>query len=301
MNKGKKTKSFRRSNNLRKALIHFGLFLVVLFCLLPVMLIISGSFTSQQAIEEFGYRVLPRQATLNAYSFLLKQPQKILRAYGISGIVTFIGTICGTLFTGMLAYSLSRKDFVFRKMLSFLVFFTLLFNGGMVPLYILVTNYLHLNNTIWALILPLMINPFFVLVMRTFFNEIPQDYIDAAMLDGAGEMAIFFRVIVPLAKPAFATIGMMYLLIFWNDWYSALLFITEPELYPLQFMLHQVLANVQFLQQNIHNVSSVDLANLMIETMRMAMAVVAAGPVTLIFLYFQKYFVRGLTVGGLKG
>jgi putative aldouronate transport system permease protein len=219
----------------------------------------------------------------------------------VSGLVTAIGTVSGTLFTAMLAYAISRQDFIFRKLFSFLVFFTLLFSGGLVPLYILVTNYLKINNTIWSLILPLMINPFFVLVMRTFFKEIPQEYIDAAMLDGAGELGIFFRIVTPLAKPAFATIGMMYLLIFWNDWYSALLFITEPELYPLQFMLHQVLANVQFLQQNIHNVTSFDLANLMIETMRMAMAVIAAGPVTLVFLFFQKYYVRGLTVGGLKG
>jgi putative aldouronate transport system permease protein len=294
-------RSYRKSNIIRKLLIHLIILAVVLLFLVPVALIITGSFTSQQAIEEHGYRLIPREFTLEAYRFLLRQPQKILRAYGVSGLVTAIGTVSGTLFTAMLAYAISRQDFIFRKLFSFLVFFTLLFSGGLVPLYILVTNYLKINNTIWSLILPLMINPFFVLVMRTFFKEIPQEYIDAAMLDGAGELGIFFRIVTPLAKPAFATIGMMYLLIFWNDWYSALLFITEPELYPLQFMLHQVLANVQFLQQNIHNVTSFDLANLMIETMRMAMAVIAAGPVTLVFLFFQKYYVRGLTVGGLKG
>lgn len=285
----------------RKALIHLFMMGVVFLFLVPVVLIISGSFTTQEAIDNYGYRLIPRGFTTEAYSFLFKNPIKILRAYGVSTLVTGIGTILGTLFTSMLAYSLSRQEFKFRKPISFIVFFTLLFNGGMIPTYILVTNYLKINDTIWALILPIMVNPFFVLIMRTFFKEIPRDYIDAAMIDGAGELVIFAKVIVPLATPAIVTIGMLYFLVFWNDWYSALLFISDPQLYPLQYMLHQVLANAQFVQQNIHNISSSELANLMIETIRMAMAVVAAGPATLVFLFLQKYYVRGLTVGGLKG
>jgi len=296
-----KVKSYKKNTQRKKIFLHLIMLGIVLLFLVPVVLIISGSFSSQTSIDEIGYRLIPRDPTLEAYKFLFSRPEKIFHAYGVSILITGIGTFFGTLFTGMLAYSLSREDFIFRKLFSFIVFFTLLFNGGMIPLYILVTNYLKINNTIWALILPVMINPFFVLIMRTFFKEIPRDYIDAAMLDGAGELGIFFKIIVPLAKPAFATIGMLYLLLFWNDWYSALLFISDPKLYPLQFLLHQTLANVQFLQQNIHNVSSSDLATMMIETMRMAMAVIAAGPVTLAFLFLQKYYVRGLTVGGVKG
>ena len=290
----------RTRERLFRFYIHLSLLAVAFLYLIPIILIISGSFTTNTAIDEYGYRLIPRQITLEAYRFIFYQPEKIARSYLISSLVTLIGTVMGTLFTAMIAYTLTRKDFVLRRILSFMVVFTLLFNGGIVPLYILVTRYLKLNDTLWALILPLLINPFLILVLRTFINEIPQDYFDAAMLDGAGEIRIFLEIVIPLAKPAIVTTGMMYLLIFWNDWFLALLFISKSELFPLQYMLHQVLANVQFLQQNIHNVSSTDLANLMLETMRMAMAVVAVGPITLLLIFFQKYFVRGMTIGGIK-
>jgi putative aldouronate transport system permease protein len=290
----------RIKEKLYRFYMHLALIAIAFLFFAPLVLIISGSFTTSSAIDDFGYRLIPRQITLEAYRFIFYQPEKIARSYLVSSLVTLIGTGLGTLFTAMIAYTLSRKNFFLRKVLSFAVVFTMLFNGGIVPLYILVTRYLKLNDTLWALILPLLINPFLILILRTFFKEIPQDYFDAAMLDGAGEMQIFTNIIIPLAKPAIITTAMMYLLIYWNDWFLALLFISKPELYPLQYMLHQVLANAQFLQQNIHNVSSADLANLMLETMRMAMAVVAIGPITLLLVFFQKYFVQGMTIGGIK-
>jgi putative aldouronate transport system permease protein len=285
----------------RKLGIHAIMVTIAILSLFPAALIISGSFSSNDAIINSGYRLWPQDFSMDAYTFLFKQPEQIRQSYLVSTATTLIGTCLGLLFSAMFAYAISRSTFRLRNILAFIVFFTLLFNGGMVPLYILVTKYLNLRDTIWALILPLLINPFFILILRTFFKDLPQDYIDAAMVDGAGEWRIFFQIAAPLAKPALATIGMFYLLVYWNDWFHALLFINKPELMPLQYTLHQILANVQFIQQNMQTISSADINLMLVETIRMAMAVIAAGPATIAFLFFQKYFVRGLTIGGLKG
>ena len=202
-----------------------------------------------------------------------------------------------------LAYPLSRDDFKYRNILAFLVFFTLLFNGGLVPTYILMVKYLHIKNTIWAHIFPYMLTAFFVLLMRTFFQQLPKSFIDSAKLDGASELRILLQIIAPLSKPVLASVGLLSLLRYWNDtWWTGMLYIDDPDFKTLPQLLQEIMSSIQFLatqaaSQNI----KVDLSALPSETARMAICVLAIGPVILIFPFFQKYFVRGLTVGAIKG
>ena len=211
--------------------------------------------------------------------------------------VTAVGTAGGLLISSLLAYALSRQDYKFRGPLSFFVFFTLLFNGGMVPFYIVVTRYLGLKDNILALILPYMVTAWYVLILRTSFAQLPKDLLDAGRIDGAGEWRIFFQIVVPLSKPVLATIGLFFILRYWNDWFLALLFIDSGALYPLQYLLYVLMTNITFLASNPQTTGIA----IPVQSARMAMAVLAFGPALFAFLLLQKYFVRGITIGGLKG
>jgi len=299
--KRKDTRSLRRTQRSRSIVVHLIVGLIALITILPPVIIISGSLSDSQAILEKGFRPWPLNFSLEAYRYVLKDFEQLLQSYKVSFIVSFVGTSVGLTITAMLSYALSRKIFKFGKILVVFVLFTMVFRAGTVPFYILVVQVLHLKDTIWALILPGLVNPWFILLLRAYFRALPNEYYDAAKVDGAGEFTIFTRVAVPLAKPALATIAMFYIIGYWNDWFTPLLFIDSPQLTPLQYMLHRMLENVIFLQRNMQNLSLSDLALLPTQSLRMAMAVLAAGPMTLIFLFFQRYFVRGLTLGGLKG
>jgi putative aldouronate transport system permease protein len=264
---------------------------------LPMLLILSISFSDEREIALNGYRLWPQGFTLFAYEYILQQPGQILRAYGVTAFVTVVGTLSGLLICSLLAYPLSRQDYILRRPLSFYVFFTLLFNGGMVPFYILMTRYLGLKDNILALILPYMVTAWYVLILRTSFAQLPIDLLDAARIDGAGEWRIFFQIVLPLSKPVLATIGLFFVLRYWNDWFLALLFMNRADLYPLQYLLYVLMTNINVLASNPQTVG----IPIPVQSTRMAMAVLAFGPALFTFLLLQKHFVRGITIGGLKG
>ncbi|MBV7338135.1 carbohydrate ABC transporter permease [Chloroflexi bacterium TSY] len=287
----------RTKQNAGIFLVHIALTLVGLACLIPMILVVSVSFSDEKALALEGYRLYPVGFTTFAYTYILKNPQQIIGAYGVTALVTIVGTFVGLIVCALLAYPLSRKDFKFRGILSFYVFFTLLFNGGMVPFYILVTQYLGLKDNILALILPYLATAWYVLILRTSFAQLPEELLDAARIDGAGEWRIFFRIVIPLSKPVLATIGLFFVLRYWNDWFMALLFIDEPKLYPLQYLLQVLMRNMSVLASNPQTMGE----PIPTQSARMAMAVLAFGPALFVFLLLQKYFVRGITIGGLKG
>ncbi len=288
---------YRTQALLGQWLVHGILILIGLACLIPMMLVISISLSSEKALVEQGYHLLPVGFTTSAYDYILQQPGQMLQAYGVTGFVTIVGTGVGLLLSAMLAWPLARQDFRLRGPLSFYVFFTMLFGGGMVPFYILVTRYLGLKDNVLALILPYLVTAWYVLILRTSFAQLPTELLDAARIDGAGEWRIFFRIVLPLSKPVLATIGLFYVLRYWNDWFLALLFINDAVLYPLQYLLYVLMRNITFMASNPQT-TGIPIPT---QSARMALAVLAFGPALFTFLLLQKYFVRGITIGGLKG
>ncbi|MDR0642713.1 MAG: carbohydrate ABC transporter permease [Treponema sp.] len=281
-----------------------GIFVLIsLICVVPLLLVLSASFTTDAALSANGYALIPKEFSVSAYSYIFRKPQQIINAYQVTILVTVVGTLISLLCTGMFGYVISRKDYALQKLFSFILLFTLLFNGGMVPSYIMITRYYHLKDTLLVLILPGVISPWNVFLMRGFFSDLSSSLIDAAKIDGASETRIFFRIIVPISKPAFATIGLFVAFAYWNDWWRSLLYIDNPRLVSLQFYLYRIMANIQLLLTTMREVgsSAVNIAELPGETARMALCVLAAGPMLFIFPFFQKYFVRGLTIGAVKG
>lgn len=265
--------------------------------LIPLIMILSGSFTEEATLVNTGYQLIPPKFSVEAYRWLWNDPSMLLNAYGVTLFVTLFGTCLSLVITAMLAYTLSRKNFKLRGIFTFFVFFTLLFNGGLVPYYINMSRVLGLKNSLGSLILPYLVMPFNVLLLRTYFSTLPKELFDAARIDGAGEFRIFFQIAVPLSTPALATIGLFSMLQYWNDMYQALLFIENQYLYPLQFTLYKLLVNTQMLN-DLAVQSGQPVPHL---SVTMAMAVIAIGPVIVAFLFVQKYFVRGITLGSIKG
>ncbi|NMA84550.1 MAG: carbohydrate ABC transporter permease [Epulopiscium sp.] len=276
-----------------------------LLCVLPFILVVMISFTDEKTLLLNGYRLFPEKFSLAAYAYIFQAGDQLLHSYGITIFITIVGTILSVLITGLYAYALSRDSFKYRKLFNFLAFFTMLFGGGLVPTYIVCTNILHLRDSIWALILPMILNPFFIIVLRTFFKtSIPDSVVESAYIDGAGEWRIFFQIVFPLSLPGLATIGLFSALGFWNDWFNALLYIDNPKLIPLQYLLMRIENSMDFLIQNATKLSSSQSATILQslprETTRMAMVVLATVPIALAYPFFQKYFVQGLTIGAVK-
>ena len=274
--------------------------LMAIVCLIPFILLISGSFTSEQWIRFHGFGLIPGEFSTEAYNIIFKTPQRIVRAYGVSIFVTAVGTGVGLLLTAMSAYVISRKDFKYRNWFSFFFYFTTLFSGGMVSTYIFYIQYLHLKDSLLALILPMMFNVFYLLIMRTFVNNIPFALIESAKIDGAGEWRIFFTIILPLLKSGLATIGLFLALGYWNDWYNAMLYMNTEAKYPLQYMLYAIQQQTQALA-SIASQAGIQVANLPSSSLKLAMAVVATGPIVIVYPFVQKYFVAGITIGSVKG
>ncbi|MDQ8734407.1 carbohydrate ABC transporter permease [Paenibacillus sp. LHD-38] len=291
-----------KTNDMNQTVVHAIFIILVVLCLFPFVLLIMSSFTEESAIVSNGYSFWPSEFSLDAYSYLWIQKAAMFNSYGITILITIIGTFVGLLISALLAYPLSRRDLPMRSILSFLVFFTLLFNGGLVPTYLIYTEVFHMKNTLMALIIPgLLTNGFFILLIRTFFaNSIPVQIIESAYIDGATEFKIFYRMVLPLSLPILATIGLMLTINYWNDWFNGLIYITEPKLFSIQNLLNRMLVNIQFLQQN--NLGGQQMAaNPPMNSVRMAMAVIGILPLILIYPFFQKYFVKGLTIGAVKG
>jgi putative aldouronate transport system permease protein len=287
---------YRLENLLGKVVVHAVLTFVSLACFLPLMLVIAASFTSDAALIRHGYTLLPTEFSTYAYEFVLADAPRILHAYGVTLIVTAVGSVVALLVMSMLAYALSSKRLKIRKWLSFFVLFTLLFSGGLVPTYVLITQMLQMKNSLLVLILPIMVVPTYVLILRTYFAGLPVDLLDAARIDGAGEWRIFFQIVIPLSTPVLATIGLFCVLLYWNDWYSALLYIDNPQLYPLQYYLYTILVDITSLSSGYQAQS----APVPAQSARMALAVLAIGPIVFAAFFAHRYFVRGITIGALK-
>lgn len=279
---------------------YFIIGVLAIICLVPFILLISGSFTSEQLIRLEGYSILPREFSMEAYRIIFKYPEKIIRAYGVSIFISFAGTAAGLFITTMASYVISRKDFRYRNIISFFFYFTTLFNGGMVSTYIFYIQYLHLKDSYLALILPGLFNVFYLLIMRTFVATIPTALAESARIDGAGEFVIFIKIILPLLKSGLATIGLFMLLAYWNDWYNAMLYINTPTKYPLQYMLYDMLMQSQALAR-IASMAGIKVQDMPTNSLKLAMAVVATGPIILAYPFVQKYFVKGITIGSVKG
>ena len=286
---------------LSKGIISLVFIVVSLCCVIPLLYIVSASFTSEASLSINGYSLFPKDFSMMAYEYIFRTPKQLINSYGVTIFVTIVGTAFSLLFTSMLGYVIARKDFKFHSLLSFLVLFILLFNGGMVPTYILINNYYHLSNSVFAMILPYIIMPWHVFLMKNFFADSPLSLIEAAKIDGAGEIRIFFQIIAPIFKPGFAAVGLLIAFTYWNDWWLSLMYITDASLYSLQYYLYSVMNNITFLTQALQVGISVDSSNLPSESARMALCVLAAGPMLVIFPFFQKYFVKGLAVGAVKG
>lgn len=284
------------------AAINLIFILISVACVAPLLYIFSASFTDEISLAKNGYSLLPSEFSLKSYQYIFQSPKQLIDSYCVTIFVTAFGTAVSLLCTSMLAYAIARKDFKLSRILSFLVLFTLLFSGGTVPTYIMVSRYYQLKDTIFALILPYVIMPWHVFLMKGFFMDTPISLIEAAKIDGASEITIFFRIVAPISKPAFATVGLFCVFTYWNDWWLSLLYIEKPSLSSLQFYLYRIMNNIQFLSSSIQagNIN-IDISSLPGETARMALCVLAAGPMLFIFPFFQKYFVRGLTVGAVKG
>ncbi len=292
----------RTSEKVSKLVIHAFFIILSLVFIVPIWTLVSISLTSNVDIVNYGYQLIPKTVDWGAYEYIFTSARDVLTAYKVTIISTAVGTIVATIIGAMCAYTISRYDFAYRSKVTFYMFFTMLFGGGMVPSYILMTQYLQVQNTYWALILPGMINVWNVFIMRTFFQQIPSSIIESATIDGASEMKIFISIIVPLSTPALATIGLLQMLGYWNSWTPAMLYITKADLYPLQYLLQSMLRDMQQIIKNMELTGmAIDTSNLPMESMRMAMAVLAVGPILLVFPFFQKYFVQGLTVGSVKG
>ncbi|MDD2502745.1 MAG: carbohydrate ABC transporter permease [Clostridia bacterium] len=297
----------KRKGIIPKIALHSFFILLSLCFIIPLWAIVSISVTGDIEIVNYGYRLIPKTIDFSAYRFILKDPSTILSAYKVTIITSFASAILFLIIGSMSGYALSRDNFKYRRGVTFFFFFTMLFNGGLVPTYILISKYLNLKNTCWVLILPLLVNVWNVFLMRTFFQQLPKEIFDSATIDGAGEFRIYSFIVLPLSKPVLATVGLLQLLGGWNSWYLALLYITDKELYPLQYLLQIMLLNISMIlnimQKNIAAGSNVDISyfDLHNESMRMAMCILAVGPMLLIFPFFQKYFSKGLTVGSVKG
>ena len=269
-------------------------------CVFPFIFVIIISLTSEQSLLEHGYSIFPKEWSLDAYKYLLQSGGALAQSYMVTIVVTILGTIINVSMVSSYAYAISRKGFKYRRQFTFLVFFTMLFGGGMVPSYIVMTQVLGLKNTIWALILPLAFNSFNIIVMRTFFQKsVPDSIIESARIDGASEFRIFTKIVIPLAIPGIATIALFSTLAYWNDRFNAMLYIDYQNLVPLQHMLMKIEKNMEFIRQNAM-LSGEVMSALPQESVRMAMVVVSTLPIACTYPFFQKYFISGLTIGGVK-
>jgi putative aldouronate transport system permease protein len=287
-----------------KWLAHSVLMTFSIACLIPFALLIISSISSEQSIINNGYSFFPQEFSLKAYDYLWDHWGELGRAYGITIFITVVGTAASLAMTSMLAYPMSRQDIPWKNFWAFFVFFTLLFNGGLVPTYLIYTQVFEIKNTIWALIVPgLLMNGFHVLLVRTFFmTSVPPALIEAAQIDGAGEIKAFYKIVLPLSMPIMATIGLFEAIMYWNDWFNGMTYVTDPSLFSIQNILNRIITDIQFLSNN-SNLSSTAgeaMAELPTTSVRMAIAVVGVLPILIAYPFFQKYFIKGITIGAVK-
>ncbi len=275
--------------------------LLSVLCVLPFVVIISGSLTDNLTILREGFSLLPRNITVEAYRSIFRSPQDILQAYKMNFYYTFMGTSLGLLIITLTSYVISRKEFKYRNQVSFLIYFTTIFGGGMIPWYLMYTNVLGLRGSTLAIWFPALMTPFLVILMRTFITgSVPDAVVESAKIDGAGHWIVFWRIVLPVLGPGLATVGLFQALGYWNDWYRSSMFSTSSETWSLQFYLYDLVNSTQAMRQMAKNVS-LDTTDLPTQSVKLAMAVVATGPVLLFYPFVQRYFVSGITIGAVKG
>jgi putative aldouronate transport system permease protein len=272
---------------------------IALITVFPFLVLVVNSFASEHAIINYGYSLVPRELSVSAYELVFLNPQKILQAYGVTLFITGFGTAASLFLSSMAAYSLSRKDLRYRNKLAFFIYFTTLFNGGLAPTYIVITTVLHLKNTLAVLILGPMFSVFYILILRNFFmHSIPASLSEAAKIDGAGDFTIFLKVVLPLTAPALASIGLFTALAYWNDWWTAMLYVERQSLMPLQYVLYKILSSVTMAANIVNNVATLNLPK---ESLKLAMTVISIGPIVLAYPFVQRFFIKGITLGSVKG
>lgn len=282
--------------------VHALLIFLILCCVVPFWLLIASSFASEASLVKNGYSLIPKEFSLAAYKYLWTARGSIGRAYFMSVAISAVGVTGNVLMSILFAYPLSRRELPGRGVFSFLLFFTMLFNGGLVPTYLVYTNIVNVKDTFWGMVVPyLLLNPFLVIMMRTYFtSSIPNEVLEAARIDGASEVRCLTSVVVPMSKPIIATVALMTLITYWNNWTNGIYFLTtRTDLYGIQNYLNDVMNKAAFLQSHTNGmISARDIPNIGV---RMAVAVVAVVPLLILYPFFQKYFVKGVTLGSVKG
>lgn len=271
--------------------------LFAIFCLVPLLIMFSGSFSTDTALQNYGYTLFPREWSLTSYAIVFSDSIVLLRAYGVSILVTAAGTVLSIALTAMIAYPLSRSDFKFRNAVTILILVTMLFSPGLVPTYILITQYLRWRDSLLALIVPGLGGSFYIILMRTFFSDVPKEISDSAKIDGCSNFGIFLRIILPLSTPALATCAVLFSLNYWNDWYSSFLYIESRELWSVQYLMIKLANEAQAWKTNASFASGTENADSVV----MATCIVGSIPVMVVFMFLQRYIVKGMMVGAVKG
>ncbi len=289
----------RRRTQIPLNIIFTVMSIIILYPFLQILIV---SFTDENTILNEGYRLLPSKWSLEAYKYVFKNPKMVLDAYKVTFVFSIIYMVISVVLQACLAFALTNKKLKGRRKLSFMLYFTMLFSGGLVPTYLLITQYLHLDDTIWVYIIPGLISPWNVFMIRTQFQTLPDGLYDAARIDGASQYRVLFQIVMPLSTPVLATVALNSFLGKWNDWNTAMLYINKDSLISLQYLLQRIMQNIQMLQNEAATAMGVmEYSDIPSETVRMALAIVVAGPALFVFPFFQKYFVKGLTVGSVKG
>jgi len=304
----KKEKKMTAESKFNRVTMHSNVILNIIFilyvviCVAPLLLVIIVSFTDEKAIFHNGYSFLPAQWSVKAYGYLLKGGGIILHSYGVSIFVAVIGTVLSLLTMALYAYPLTRSNFRYKPQFSFIAYFTMIFGGGLVPWVMVYNQLIPIANTVWVLIVPYLMNAWYVIILRTFMKQtIPESIIESAKIDGAGEFKTLFVIVLPLCKAGLATIALFSLLGYWNDWYLPLIFITDKSCYNIQYLMYQTLMNIQFLSNTTTGNAAEIASSLPSEAARMAVAVLSIGPIIFAYPFFQGYFIKGLTIGAVKG
>lgn len=281
---------------------YFIVGLLALFCVFPFLLVLSGSITNESSILTDGYRLIPKKFSFQAYRVAFEVPGTILRAYAVTIGITVVGTFLSLFFSSMTAYVLQRKDFGFRGFFSMYFYFTTIFTGGLVPWYILMVKYLHMKNNFLALIIPHLFSVFHIIILRSFINSIPHSLGESARIDGCGDFRIFLQIIIPLSKPALATIGLFTALAYWDEWYNTMLFIDNQKMYSLQYFLYRIISKIEFLKNVTSQMESSGVQmDMPAESFKLAMTIITTGPILFLYPYLQKYFIKGIMLGAVKG
>jgi len=289
-----------RGDRLFKIICVIFVVLFAVVCLYPLLLVLGVSFSDETDVLRYGYNLWPRKFSIETYRYIFFQSgSRITDSYIITLIVTIIGTLSALLVTGMISYALSIKQLRYRNLIAFLCNFTIIFGAGLIPWYIVCTRLLGFSNSLYGLIVPGMFSVWYMFMLRTFFSDIPSSLYESARLDGSGYFGIFWRITVPLSKTAFLTIGLMYALSYWNDWWHALFFIDRKELFPLQYLLYSVLSSVNAIRGG-QVPAGASRVKIPAETVKMALTIVTIGPIILLYPFVQKYFVNGIMSGAVK-